>query len=131
MIARILVAVDDAPPGLAAARLAIELAKGWHAEIVAVFVREDGPTGAALLGHVEAMARDALVALVALEVEGQPFEVVLDEARRHDVDLIVMGRSDRRRPGTPYVGTQTEHVLEFTDRPVLVVPPDGRSGLSR
>ncbi len=27
-----------------------------------------------------------------------------------------------RRPGTRYVSSQTEHLLEFTDIPVLVVP---------
>ena len=128
MINRIVVAVDDSPPALAAARLAIELAKGWHAEIVAVFVREVATDrGDAILGHAAAMARDANVTLVTIDTEGQPFEAVLDEARRCDADLIVIGRSDRRRPGAPHVGSQTEHVLEFADRPVLVVPPDKRA----
>jgi nucleotide-binding universal stress UspA family protein len=125
VISRIVLAVDDSPPSLAAARLAIDLARGWNAEITAVFVSDDRPPGDALLGFVQAMANDANVRLTTIEASGQPFEVVLDEARRRDADLIVMGRSDRRRPGSPYVGTQTEHVLEFTDRPVLVVPPDG------
>ena len=37
-------------------------------------------------------------------------------------DLIGMGRSDMRRPDGRYVGSQTEHLLEFTDSPVVVVP---------
>ncbi|MDH5237972.1 MAG: universal stress protein, partial [Acidimicrobiia bacterium] len=53
---------------------------------------------------------------------GHPFEVLLAVAEEWQADLIVMGRSDNRRPGVPYVGSQTEHLLEFTPIPVLVVP---------
>lgn len=91
---------------------------------MAVFVREDGPISAGLISHVQAMATDAHVTLVPVEEAGQPFEVVLDQAHHWGADLIVVGRSDRRRPGTPHVGTQAEQVLEFADCPVLVVPPD-------
>jgi hypothetical protein len=38
----------------------------------------------------------------------------------------VIGKSGGRRLGEPYVGSQTAHVLEFADRPVLVVPPSSR-----
>lgn len=55
---------------------------------------------------------------------GHPFEVILEEAGRWEADLIIMGRSNKRRRGVPYVGTQTEHLLEFTHVPVLVVPED-------
>jgi nucleotide-binding universal stress UspA family protein len=91
-----------------------------------VFVREGRPRGDALFGEVRSMAHEADVAFTAVDVEGSPFEVVLAEATRRRADLIVMGRSDRRRPGTPYVGSQTEHVLEFAEIPVLVVPAAGR-----
>jgi hypothetical protein len=33
-----------------------------------------------------------------------------------------MGRTGRRGPGRALVGTQVEHVLEFTEWPVIVVP---------
>jgi nucleotide-binding universal stress UspA family protein len=36
--------------------------------------------------------------------------------------LIVMAVSHRTGLRSPYVGSQTEHVLEFTECPVLVVP---------
>jgi nucleotide-binding universal stress UspA family protein len=127
MISRIVLALDDSPPSLAALDVAIDLAAGWHAEIIAVFVHES-PSDAqeAVADHAAAVARDAGVAFVEVHLKGQPFEAVLEEARRRDADLIVVGRSDRRRPGSPHVGSQTEHVLEFTDRPVLVVPFGGR-----
>ncbi len=57
----------------------------------------------------------------------QPYEAVLDTAIDWHADLIVMGRSDRRATGRPYVGSQTEHVLEFTHVPVVVVP-EGAAG---
>jgi len=47
---------------------------------------------------------------------------VLAAATQWGADLIVMGRSDKRPTGRPYVGSQTEHLLEFTDTPVVVVP---------
>ncbi len=48
--------------------------------------------------------------------------MLLRVAQQWHADLIVMGRSDKRRPGVPYVGNQTEHLLEFASVPVLVVP---------
>ena len=45
------------------------------------------------------------------------------EAQAWAADLTVMARSQRRhRAGDPYVGSETAHVLEFTEQPVLVVP---------
>jgi hypothetical protein len=44
------------------------------------------------------------------------------QARFWPADLVVMGRSDRHGPSSPYLGGVTEHVLEFANCPVLVVP---------
>jgi nucleotide-binding universal stress UspA family protein len=78
----------------------------------------------AILRHVEALAMTAGVTATVSTVPdgGRAFEALLDVAHEWQADLIVMGRSDKRRPGGPYVGSQTEHLLEFTDIPVLVVP---------
>lgn len=120
---RALVAVDDSAPSLAAAALAIELAKTRATEINFVTVDEPGANADVILGHVAAMARQAgIKATITTTDGGQAFEALLAAAHTWQADVIIMGRSDIRRPGQPYVGSQTEHLLEFTDIPVLVVP---------
>jgi nucleotide-binding universal stress UspA family protein len=52
----------------------------------------------------------------------RPYDALLARATDWDAELIVVGRSDLRRPGQPYIGSQTEHLFEFTTIPVVVVP---------
>jgi nucleotide-binding universal stress UspA family protein len=123
MIERILVAVDDSAPALAAATFAAELARTVSAELRYIAVVEPGRDPDVILRHVAELARRADVEASTAAIAGnQPFEVVLAGAADWSADVIVMGRSDKRPTGRPYVGSQTEHVLEFTDVPVIVVP---------
>lgn len=124
MIDRIIAAVDDSPPAFAAASFAIELARQISAELRVVTVAEPDREPDVVLRHVAAMADEAGVAATTeiLRGDGQPFEAVLAAAIGWQADLVVMGRSDTRRTGRPYVGSQTEHLLEFSEVPVLVVP---------
>jgi nucleotide-binding universal stress UspA family protein len=137
---RILVAVDDSAPGLDAARTAVDLAAAHGATVRAVTVVRDhvlaralgaapanaeqrlADVGRSVLVWVAELAAAAGVACETVERDGEPFRCILDEADTWDADLIVMGRSDRSGPSSPYLGSETAHVLEFTDRPVLVVP---------
>ncbi len=75
-----------------------------------------------VLGWVTELAAARGVVCRTVTRDGEPFRRILEEADTWDADLIVMGRSDRRGPSSPYLGSETAHVLEFTDRPVLVVP---------
>lgn len=140
MTRRILVAVDDSPAGLDAARAAIDLAAEQHAVVRAVTVLHDHVLQRAVGGELTtaeerlaAGARSVLtwvaelasaraVTCETVERGGEPFRQILDEADGWEADLVVIGRSDRRGPSSPYLGSETAHVLEFTDRPVLVVP---------
>lgn len=127
MMNRILVAIDDSRPALAAAEYAIRMALAGSVDLHFVTVKEIGRDTDGVIDHVNARAESAGITPTTTTREGQhPFEVVLAVAHEWDADLIIMGRSDLRRPGRPYVGSQTEHLLEFTDIPVLVVP-DPRS----
>lgn len=151
MITRILLAVDDSPAGLAAARVAMALAQACGAGVRAVTVLLDGPLEAqlsgigggsesstalrarrgggqtALLRHVTEIGRGHDVVPQTSALLGEPAPTILAEARTYQPDVIVIGRSDRRRAGEPYVGSEVRHVLEFAEVPVLVVPADSRA----
>ena len=128
MMNRILVAVDDSSPALAAATYAIELVQLHPAELRFASVEEPGHEPDVILRHVVALAASAGVTATAVSCDGhRPFDALLTIARQWQADLIIMGRSDMRRPGQRYVGSQTEHLLEFTEIPVLVVPAAERS----
>lgn len=142
MIGRILVAADDSPGGLAAARTAIMLAASLAAQLRAVHVLVDGDLDRALaavhsgdvrarrsfgatavLDHVARQAAQAGVKAETVSLGGEPARCILDEARTWVADLIVMGRSDLPAgTGQPYVGGEVRQVLEFAEQPVLVIP---------
>lgn len=140
---RILLAVDDTPAGVAAARAAVQLAVECSAQLRAVHVVTDGeltrtlmtrPGPAhihpgrgsgprAVLHFVSELAEHAAVPVHTVLLEGHPARCVIQEAAEWSADVIVLGRSGEHRLGRPYVGSQAQHVMEFAEIPVLVVPP--------
>jgi nucleotide-binding universal stress UspA family protein len=142
MFHRVLVAVDDSPAALAAARAAVDVAMRTGADLRFVHVTSDGEllraladrgrdsqlasrrnkAAVALLDHVAAEAERAGFQAETKHLEGDPAAIVLAEVSDWGADLLVIGRSDIRGAGRPYVGTVTRHVLELVDIPVLVVP---------
>lgn len=139
---RIMVAVDDSPAAMAAVRVAVDLAVRMSASLRFVHVLGDGElvrllgegehdsrleerrsrAAASLLRHVAEEGRAAGVEADTANLEGDPAALLLAQARDWNADLIVLGRSDARVAGRPYVGTLTQRVLEFSERPVVVVP---------
>lgn len=134
--------VDGSAAATAATRVAIALARETARPLYALHVLEDSglavlvdrardghdarvdqvATGAALDTRVRAMATDAGIEVVWSEAEGRPFEQILERARALQPEYIVMGRAGRRGPGRALLGSQVEHVIEFTEWPVIVVP---------
>ena len=141
-IRRVLVAVDDSPAALRAAQVALDLATDWHVRLRLVTVATNHSLGVLLdtavpdggateridqasrsvLRHLTDTARSQGLDVDAVPLTGEPVRQILDEAQSWQADLIVMGRSDRRGPSSPYLGSVTAHVLEFAECPVLVVP---------
>lgn len=76
----------------------------------------------AVLRHVDRLASQAGVPIETAQLSGEPAPRILYQARSWQADLIVVGRSGTAEPGQLYVGSQTQHVLEFAGTPVLVVP---------
>lgn len=148
MIDRLLLAVDDSPAALVAARTVVDLAVRLRARVRAVNVVRDGVVteavsaaipaadvalrrsvgAASLLGYVAREARRAGVEIETVQLEGEPARCILSEAVRWPADLIVIVRSGRPDTGEPYVGSETAGVLEVAEQPVLVVPPIGGRG---
>ena len=146
MISRILLAVDDSPAALTAASVAVDLAKQMAASLLAVNVVHDHVLSAvlaeraqdpgietrresaatAVLKHVAHVAEQHGVTLEARRLEGEAARNILMVAREWHADLVVIGQSGQRGPGEPYVGSETAHVLEFAEQPVMVVPPSRR-----
>ena len=141
MIKRILVAVDDSPDSLAAARVAVELAGRISAQLRAVHVLANHLLNTALeqasgrpaadvrralaahtvLARVSKLAKSADVEIDTDLLSGDIGPAILDAARDWPADLVIVGKSARSASGEPYVGAQTRHVLEFASQPVLVV----------
>jgi nucleotide-binding universal stress UspA family protein len=143
MIKRVLVAVDDSPGGLAAARYGIDLAHDLAATIRVLTVLGDGELrialrddqglesrrrteADALLRHVSEMARRLGVPAEMVKIPGTVAACVLEQAREWPADLVVLGRSRGTGVGGPFIGSQARLVLEFADVPVLVIPPLAR-----
>jgi nucleotide-binding universal stress UspA family protein len=131
---RVLIAVDNSVESLAAARCGAQLAAGWQSTVRLITAVADAARRAEatkLLDHVIRDVRAAGVApdkVDAVVRAGEPFRQILEEAHTWHADLIVVAVSRRVGLRSPYVGSQTEHVLEFAECPVLVVPGAQRNG---
>jgi nucleotide-binding universal stress UspA family protein len=137
---RVLVAVDDSPAALNALVVALDAALEWGSTVRVVTVTEDtdlgrrlgapesvseiADSGRHLLEHVRSLAEQRSLVIQSERLSGEPFREILQDARSWEASLIVMGRSDRAGPASPYLGSEVEHVLEFSEVPVLVVPRD-------
>ena len=139
---RVLVAVADSPASLAAVREAVALAARLPAELRALHVVSDGvladllgaldgtpglparrdAASSSLLRHVAEIAARAGVPAATVQEEGDVARSILRHAHEWPADIVVIGRTSRRGPGEPFLSGATQRVLEFTDRPVLVVP---------
>lgn len=142
----VLVAVDGSVASLRAARLAVDFAASWHARVRAVAIADHegaerlldtGPSSAQparerrqahlrdALEYVRGFASDAGVDVEAVlrpRAGAEPYELILREADHCHADLLVVGSRAHRGLGRALLGSQAEHVLEFAQLPVVVVP---------
>lgn len=139
---RLLVCVDGSRAALAAARLAIRMVADHGGTLRAVSVVEeatarggprpptDGPGGVhdqladvrAILDRVATIGAGQGAAVDTHLLRGDPLREILRDARTWEPDLVVVGRTGRRGPVSPLVGSLAMHLVEFSDWPVVVVP---------
>ncbi|RDI94761.1 universal stress protein [Meiothermus sp. QL-1] len=141
MYKKILMPTDGSAASQKAIREGLELARHTGASVTFLYVLESisyslwispesVPYGLELVEDLKRVGQEALdraaelarAAGVAYEtrlVEGRPVEVILAEARQHD--LIVMGTHGRSGLDRFMLGSVTEAVLHRSDKPVLVL----------
>jgi len=141
-IRKILVPINGSEASRAAHRLALDLAGAYHAELILLYVvdssvldelsRLSGQERPRLIHDMEESGSSLLAALsqeaqaqavkATLDLHhGMPDEIIMREAARHQVDLIVMGKVGRKGHRRSLLGSVTERVLEASNLPVLVV----------
>ena len=116
---RLLNVVDTLPMGVEAAS-----AETW--QVIVQSLRERSQ---AVLDEARARALAGGVAAEAVRVEfplGRVADTIVDEAKAHGCDLIVMGSHGRRGFSHLMLGSDAERVLRVSTLPVLVVrQPEG------
>lgn len=137
----ILVAVNDSRAAFRAAEVAVDYARRLDASLRVVTVREAGAldrhpgaidpdalarhadlAAEAALRHVAALGAAAGVQVSLSHRSGRVAAEILAEAREVKASLIVVALVDRPGSASPYIGSHTLRVLEFSGIPVLVVP---------
>ena len=139
MFQRILLAWDGSPPAKRALDVAIDLARRYEAEIVAVSVAHS-PPGAETeadrvesVGAAEAYLTESLTSVsdraqrvgVFLEhviiAADEPVRALVDYGHEHGVDLVVVGHHRQRRAGRFLLHGVAEPLVDAGTIPVLVV----------
>lgn len=137
---RVLVPITGSRVGLAAEEIAYTVARRLDADVQGVHVVERTGRFAVWRGRGDTpaqaeseMARARLLAsrfgrdASVLVRTGQPQDQILQAAREHDSDLIVLGARTRSHGGTAFLGYTAEHVLTTATCTVVAVmfPPRG------
>jgi len=143
LIEKILVATDGSDLALSAARMAVLLASTGARRIVAFSVAQPhfSMPAATLAGidagaelrraseaaaaHVDAVARmaarDGIACATATRIGSAPGREIVQAAREHGCDLIVMGAHGPFDANTLFTGSVAQHVLAWSSIPVLLL----------
>ncbi|MBL0727520.1 universal stress protein [Piscinibacter sp. HJYY11] len=143
MFNRILVPTDGSDITQKAVATAITLAKSVNAKLYTLSVKEPFPysaisemqptppqeffdaqerIAAARVKEVRDLAGTSGLACEGHTVEAlHPWEAIIEHAKRHECDLIVMASHGRRGVTALLLGSETQKVLTHTNIPVLVV----------
>lgn len=66
--------------------------------------------------------REAGLEVEPVAQEGKPGQTIVDIAKSHQADMIVIGRAGRGALGEFFFGSTADHVVRHSPVPVLVVP---------
>ncbi len=143
MVRHILVPTDGSEITAKAVQAAIDLARPLGAKLTTISVKEPFPYSAisemqpvppqeffdaqeriasARVKEVVKTAEAAGLSCAAFTVEAyHPWEAIVEQAKTHDCDLIVMASHGRRGVSALLLGSETQKVLTHCSIPVLVI----------
>jgi nucleotide-binding universal stress UspA family protein len=137
MYRKILIAYDGSEASRKAFETALTLAVQHNAELFVLSVArppevaDEVETEAVIENsrqHYRRMLSELKPALAAKNIKahlevavGHPAEQIIYDADRHGVDLIVVGHRGRSKFARLLLGSVSKHVVQYADRPVLVV----------
>jgi nucleotide-binding universal stress UspA family protein len=145
MLQQILIAWDGSRPARRAFDSALDLARRYEAELVAVSVahspahaetegdRTESVDAARkyleeTFGSLDDRARRIGVSLDHVVIEGDhPADDILGYAHEHGFDLVVVGHHRNRRPGRFFLHGLAERMIAHAAMPVLVVSDEPES----
>lgn len=135
---KILIATDGSEFSEGAIREAIRLAKRCSSKIYAITVVETNPEYETLAPNLvekaevdskrhldsikERASKDGVECEIIIRHGDEPYQLIIDEADRREVDLIIMGRRGRRGFKRLMMGSVTASVIGHARQNVLVVP---------
>lgn len=134
MFDRILIPVDGSEPATRAAKIGLEIAVKYDAEVDVLHVLEGSArTSESHQAARTERGREILQSATDIDVsgdpvvethlvQGKPAKAIRAHANEHDIDLLAMGRRGRTRLKERLLGSVTERVLRKTRIPVLAVP---------
>lgn len=133
----ILVPVDGSENSMRAAKHAVGLAKKFNSKLIALHAIDmrvmkayEGSSqvlaqlkrfGEQYLNDATGMAREVNVKVETILQEGLPADVIVDEAERRGVDLIVMGTRGLTGAKRVILGSTAEQVIRWAECPVLII----------
>ncbi len=142
---KMLLVVDGSEPSIAAANYAVQLAAQTGGKITAVYVvdtatmeyltqmrifiaeereefeRDLQKTGERYLEYVSTIGRNHGVAVETVQRRGSFHQTIVQEARRMEADVIVMGGWRRSIMSKDTTSVERQLVLNETELPVLVI----------
>ena len=116
----IYVPVDDSGHSFAAVDLAVDLARTLGALVVGSHVEAPGGTNGCL-GLLEETCRQHSVPFERRTLEGTQHRAILEDIRRNDYDLVVMGAHGNGAVADSQIGSVAERVVRDATAAVLVV----------
>jgi len=143
MTSKVLVATDGSPRSLKAVATAVEISRALGASLVGCTSTPPYPyyglgevlpdTEGQYLAAASALATERLTEIenaaraanvpceTVIRQQQHPHRAILQAANEYDCDLIVMASHGRSEVSSLFIGSETQKVLAYADRPVLVV----------
>ena len=145
MLKRILIAYDGSETGLKAAKVGIDLAKIYGAEVLVVYAADTKildqmgdillfpgakekiekmmeEQGKEATGKISKLASDAGLRCQEIVEEGDPSSELLKVSERNGADLVVIGSTGKTALGRALLGSVAERMVHHSKVPVMVVP---------